>query len=57
MPIFDMVDKEDSYELKVEVPGIEKEKIKVIATNDSVEIRWTNNRRSIRRQKKEVRIQ
>jgi HSP20 family protein len=38
MPIFDMVDKEDSYELKVEVPGIEKEKIKVIATNDSVEI-------------------
>src|ERR687886_2390140 len=26
MPIFDMVDKEDRYELKVEVPGIEKEK-------------------------------
>src|SRR5919206_3310067 len=38
MPIFDMVDKEDRYELKVEVPGIEKEKIKVTATNDSVEI-------------------
>ena len=37
-PIFDMVDKEDRYELNVEVPGIEKEKIKVIATNDSVEI-------------------
>jgi HSP20 family protein len=37
-PIFDMVDKEDRYELKVEVPGIEKDKIKVIATNDSVEV-------------------
>ena len=38
MPIFDMVDKEDRYELKVEVPGIEKEKVKVKATEDSVEI-------------------
>ncbi len=38
LSFFDMVDKEDSYELKVEVPGIEKERMKVIATNDSVEI-------------------
>jgi HSP20 family protein len=38
MPIFDMVDKGDRYELKAEVPGIEKEKIKVKATKDSVEI-------------------
>ncbi len=38
MPIFDMVDKEDRYELKVEVPGIEKEKVKVKATKDSIEI-------------------
>jgi HSP20 family protein len=38
MPIFDMVDKEDRYELKVEVPGIEKEKVKVKAAKDSVEI-------------------
>ena len=38
MPIFDMVDKEDRYELKVEVPGIEKEKVKVKATSDSLEI-------------------
>ena len=38
MPIFDMVDKEDRYELKVEVPGIEKEKVKVKATEDSLEI-------------------
>jgi HSP20 family protein len=38
MPIFDMVDKGDNYELKVEVPGILKEEIKVKATKDSVEI-------------------
>ena len=38
MPIFDMVDKEDRYELKVEVPGIEKEKVKVKVTEDSLEI-------------------
>jgi HSP20 family protein len=37
-PIFDMVDKGDRYKLKVEVPGIDKEKIKVKATRDSIEI-------------------
>ena len=37
-PVFDMVDKEDHYELKGEVPGIKKEKIKVIATDDSVQV-------------------
>ena len=38
MPIFDMVEKEDRYEVKVEVPGIGKEKVKVKATEDSLEI-------------------
>ena len=38
MPIFDMVDKEDRYELKIELPGIEKEKVKVKATKESLEI-------------------
>ncbi len=38
MPIFDMLDKDDRYELKVEIPGIEKEKVKVKATKDSLEI-------------------
>ena len=46
-PIFDMVDKEDRYELNVEVPGIEKEKIKVIATNDSVEISGEQSKEDI----------
>lgn len=34
----DMVDKGDHYELSVEVPGIEKEKIDVKATKHSIEI-------------------
>lgn len=34
----DMVDKGDHYELSVEVPGIEKEKVDVKATKHSVEI-------------------
>jgi HSP20 family protein len=38
MPIFDMVEKEDGYEVKLEVPGIEKEKVKVKATENSLEI-------------------
>jgi HSP20 family protein len=38
MPIFDMVEKEDRYEVKLEVPGIEKEKVKVKATENSLEI-------------------
>jgi HSP20 family protein len=38
MPIFDMVEKEDRYDVKLEVPGIEKEKVKVKATKDSLEI-------------------
>ena len=38
MPIFDMIEKEDRYEVKVEVPGLEKDKVKVKATEDSLEI-------------------
>jgi HSP20 family protein len=38
MALYDLVDKGDKYELQVEVPGIEKEKIDVKATRYSVEI-------------------
>lgn len=38
MPLVDMADRGDRYELQVEVPGIEKDKIDVKATIDSVEI-------------------
>ncbi|HVX01602.1 MAG TPA: Hsp20/alpha crystallin family protein [Nitrososphaera sp.] len=38
MALYDLADKGDRYELQVEVPGIEKEKIDVKATRYSVEI-------------------
>lgn len=38
MPIFDMTDKGDRYELQIELPGIEKDKTNVKVTKDSIEI-------------------
>jgi HSP20 family protein len=38
IPVYDIVDKGDRYALEVELPGIEKDKIHVKATDDSVEI-------------------
>jgi len=38
VPLCDMIDKGDKYEVQVEVPGIEKEKINVQATKNSLEI-------------------
>lgn len=37
-PLCDLVDKGDRYELHVEVPGIEKEKIDLKATRNAIEI-------------------
>ena len=37
-PLYGMVDKGDRYELEVELPGIERDKIHVKATDDSIEI-------------------
>lgn len=37
-PLYDMVDKGDRYELEVELPGVERDKIHVKATDDSIEI-------------------
>jgi HSP20 family protein len=38
LPLCDMVDKGDKYELQLEIPGIDKDKIDVKATKNSVEI-------------------
>lgn len=38
MPLCDMADKGDRYELQIEVPGIDKDKINVHATEDAVEV-------------------
>jgi HSP20 family protein len=38
LPLYDMVDKGEKYELQLEIPGIDKEKVDVKATKNSVEI-------------------
>jgi HSP20 family protein len=38
LPVYDMVDKGDKYELQFEMPGIDKDKIDVKATKNSIEI-------------------
>lgn len=37
-PLVDMVDKGDRYRLRLEIPGIDKDKIQLNATDDSIEI-------------------
>jgi HSP20 family protein len=37
-PLYDIVDNGDKYELQVELPGIERDKIRVNATDESIEI-------------------
>jgi len=37
-PLVDIVDKGDRYHLRMEIPGIEKDKIQLNATDDSIEI-------------------
>jgi HSP20 family protein len=37
-PHVDMVDKGDRYHLRMEIPGIDKDKIQLNATDDSIEI-------------------
>jgi HSP20 family protein len=51
LPLCDMVDRGDSYELQVEVPGIQKERIKVKATANSVEIAARQSEKSEERRK------
>ena len=38
MPLCDMVDKQDRYELQIEVPGIEKNTINISASRNTIEI-------------------
>ena len=37
-PLVDMIDKGDRYHLRMEIPGIDKDKIHLNATDDSIEI-------------------
>jgi HSP20 family protein len=38
IPLVDMVDKGDRYHLRLEIPGIDKDKIQLSATEDSIEV-------------------
>ena len=46
VPLCDMVDKGDKYEVQLEVPGIEKEKVNVRATKNSLEITGEQSERT-----------
>jgi HSP20 family protein len=51
VPLCDMKDSADRYELHVEVPGIDKEKIDVRATGDMVEISGEQSEKSEEKRK------
>jgi HSP20 family protein len=46
MPLCDMVDKGDKYEISLEVPGIPKEKLDIKATNNRVEVSGQQEKKS-----------
>lgn len=51
VPLCDMKDLADRYELHVEVPGIDKEKIDIRATGDTVEISGEQSEKSEKKRK------
>lgn len=52
MALYELVDRGDKYELQVEVPGIEKEKIDVKATKYSVEVSGKHSEKTEEKSKK-----
>jgi HSP20 family protein len=54
MALYELADKGDKYELQVEVPGIEKEKIDVNATRHSVEISGKHSEKTEDKRKRYV---
>jgi len=44
-PLVDVIEQKDAYEVVAELPGVEKEDIKLNATEDSLEIRAENDRK------------
>ena len=52
MPLYDMLDKGNTYELRVELPGVEKDRIHVIATDDSIEISAENSEQKSKKDQK-----
>jgi HSP20 family protein len=54
LPLSDMVDKGDKYELQLEIPGIDKDKIDVKATKNSVEISGEQSEKTEEKKKEYV---
>jgi HSP20 family protein len=54
LPLCDMVDRGDKYELQLEIPGIDKDKIDVKATKNSVEIIGEQSEKSEEKKKNYV---
>jgi HSP20 family protein len=54
MALYELVDKGDKFELQVEVPGLEREKIDVKATKHSVEISGKHSEKSEEKGKRYV---
>ena len=44
-PLIDVIDQNDAYEVVAELPGVEKEDLRLHATDDSLEIKTENGRR------------
>jgi HSP20 family protein len=51
VPIYDVVDRRDKYEVIVELPGIDKDNIRINATDDSIEISAEQSREEDERKK------
>ena len=51
VPIYDVVDRGDKYEVIVELPGIDKDNIRINATDDSIEISAEQSREEDERKK------
>lgn len=51
LPLCDMADKGNRYEVHVEIPGIDKDKLKVKATSNSVEVSAEKSERTEERRK------
>jgi HSP20 family protein len=54
-PLYEMIDEGDRYELKVELPGIERENIHVEARDDSIEISAENTEEKAKRDQRQKR--
>ncbi|WP_337863205.1 Hsp20/alpha crystallin family protein [Nitrososphaera sp.] len=54
VPLCDMIDRGDRFELQLEVPGVEKDKVQVHATEDAVEVSGSHEEKSEEKEKEYV---